>query len=89
MALTTAERLTDWAAGTARAGFRRRNWPVVRRLAAATVTFLLVGLRSEYLPGLSGLAVACWAGAAVTGAAMLVWFVDRRRFVERTPVPRQ
>ncbi len=88
MALTTAEGLADWAAGTARAGFRRRNWPVVRRLAAATVTLLLAGLLAEYFAGSPGLAVACWAGAAVTGAAMLVWFVDRRRFVERTPAPR-
>ena len=88
MALTTAEGLTDWAAGTARAGFRRRNWPVVRRLAAATVTLLLVGLPAEHVAGSPGLATACWAGAAVTGAAMLVWFVDRRRFVERTPAPR-
>ena len=88
MALTTAEGLADWAAGTARAGFRRRNWPVVRRLAAATVTLLLVGLPAEHVAGSPGLATACWAGAAVAGTAMLVWFVDRRRFVEKTPVPR-
>jgi len=88
MALTTAEGLTDWAAGTARAGFRRRNWPVVRRLAAATVTLLLVGLRSEYVAGPPGLATVCWVGAAVAGTAMLVWFFDRRRFVEQTPALR-
>jgi len=88
MALTIAEGLADWAAGTARAGFRRRNWPVVRRLAVATVTLLLVGLRSEQVAGPPGLATACWTGAAVAGTAMLVWFLDRRRFIERTPVPR-
>ena len=88
MALPTDKQMVDWAVGTEETSIDHRNWPVVRRLAAATITLLLAGLPAEYVAGSPKLATACWAGAAVAGTAMLVWFVDRRRFVERTPAPR-
>lgn len=89
MALTTNERMAGWAAETRQAGFRHRNWPVVRRLAAVTAALLLVSLPVEFVFGSRTLAAACWVGVAMAGAAMLAWFFDRRLFVEQPPVSNQ
>jgi O-antigen/teichoic acid export membrane protein len=79
------DELATWAAGTRQVGYERRNWPAVRRLAAICVILLLVGLAAHLL-GLSiALVAVCGAGAAVAGVAMLIWFVDRRRFRNRPP----
>lgn len=86
MALTMNERLAGWATKTRQAGYRRRNWPVVRRLAAVTVVLLLASLPAEFVFSSRALAAACWAGAAVSGVAMLAWFLDRRLFVEQPPI---
>ena len=88
MALPTDKQMVDWAVGTEETRIDHRNWPVVRRLAAATVTLLLAGLPAKYVAGSPKLAAACWAGAAVTGTAMLVWFLDDRRLVEQPSVSR-
>ena len=74
------EQLAAWAADTRRVGFKRRNWPVVRRLAALCTGLLLVGLAARPLGYAPALAAACWIAAAVTGAVMLIWFFDPRRF---------
>lgn len=79
------DELATWAAGTRQVGYERRNWPVVRRLAAACVILLLVGLAAHLLDLSIALVVVCGAGAAVTGVAMLVWFLDPRRFRIRPP----
>lgn len=81
----TKEQLAAWAADTRRVRFERRNWPVVRRLAMLCAGLLLAGLAANLLNFPSVLAVACWVVAAVTGAAMLVWFFDPRRFKPRPP----
>jgi hypothetical protein len=85
MERTTDERLEAWMAETRRDGFRRRNWPVVRSLAAVAIGLLLASLVAELLLGSSELAVAACAGAALSGAAMLAYFLDQRLFVERPP----
>lgn len=74
------EELAAWTAETRRVGFKRRNWSVVRRLAVLAVTLLLAGLAASLLDYPPALAAACWVAGAVAGAAMLVWFFDRRRF---------
>ena len=79
------ERLAAWASDTRRVGFERRNWPVVRRLAALCAGLLLAGLATYLLGYAPALAAACWIAAAVTGAVMLVWFFDPRRFRARPP----
>lgn len=88
MALTTSDELADWAAGTERAGFRRRNWSVVRQLTASTAVLLLASLPAEFILGSRTLTATCWIGAAMTGSAMFTWFRDSRRFVERPPSQR-
>ncbi|QYE37032.1 hypothetical protein KZX46_20975 (plasmid) [Polymorphobacter sp. PAMC 29334] len=82
MAMTNEEQFAGWIAETKLAGFRRRNWPVVRRLAAVTTTLLLMSLPAEFVLGSRGVAAACWIAAAAAGTAMFAWFFDRRRFVE-------
>ena len=77
------EQLAAWTAKTKRVGFRQRNWSVVRWLAALTVTLLLAGLAVSLLDYPPALAAACWVAAAVTGAVMLIWFFDPRRFRAR------
>ena len=79
------EQLEAWAADTRRVRFERRNWPVVRRSAALFVTLLLAGLTASLLDYPPALAAACWVAAAVTGTAILVWFLDPRRFKSRSP----
>ena len=85
MERTTDERLAAWMAETRRDGFRRRNWPVVRLLAVVSAGLLLGSLAAEFLIGSRELAVAACAGAALSGAAMLAYFLDQRLFVERPP----
>ena len=79
------EQLAAWTAETKRAGFKQRNWPVVRRLAALAVTLLLTGLAVSLLDYPPALAAICWVAAAIASAAMLVWFFDPRRFKPRPP----
>jgi len=79
------EQLAAWTAETKSVGFRPRNWPVVRWLAALAVALLLAGLAASLLDYPPALAAACWVAAAIAGAAMLVWFFDRRRFKSRPP----
>ncbi|MGW8192615.1 hypothetical protein [Sphingomonas sp. ABOLH] len=79
------EQLAAWTAETRRVGFKRRNWPVVRRLAALCAGLLLAGLAARLLGYAPALAAICWVAAAVTGAIMLIWFFDRRRFRARPP----
>lgn len=79
------DELATWAAGTRQVGYERRNWPMIRRLAATCVILLLVGLAAHLLDLSIALVVVCGAGAAVTGVAMLVWFLDPRRFRIRPP----
>ena len=67
------EQLAAWTAETRRVGFKRRNWPVVRRLAALCTGLLLAGLAARLL------------GYAPAGAVMLIWFFDPRRFRARPP----
>ncbi len=83
----TEEQLAAWAADTRRVGFRRRNWPVVRRLAALCTGLLLAGLAIRLLGYAPAVAAACWIAAAVAGAVMLIWFFDPRRFRARPPGP--
>jgi len=78
------ERLATWAAETRRIGFERRNWRVVRRLGGVTVGLLAGGLAADLTDTPPAVKLGCWTGAALSGAAMLVWMYDRRRFV-RTP----
>ncbi|WP_033923555.1 hypothetical protein [Sphingomonas sp. 37zxx] len=79
------EQLAAWVADTRRVRFERRNWPVVRWLAALFVALLMAGLAASLLDYPPALAVACWATAAIAGTAMLVWFFDPRRFKPRPP----
>lgn len=79
------DELATWAAGTRQGGYERRNWPVVRRLAAICVILLLVGLAAHLLDLSIALVVGCGAGAAVASVAMLVWFLDPRRFRIQPP----
>ena len=79
------EQLAAWTAETRRVEFERRNWPVVRRLAALCAGLLLAGLAARLLGYAPALAAACWIAAAVTGAVMLIWFFDPRRFRARPP----
>lgn len=79
------EQLAAWTAETKRIGFRQRNWSVIRRLAALTVTLLLAGLAFSLLDYPPALAAACWVTATVAGAGILVWFFDPRRFKPRPP----
>jgi hypothetical protein len=81
----TKERLAAWTADTRRVRFERRNWPVVRRLAVLCAGLLLAGLASSLLDYPFVLVAACWVAAAFTGAAMLGWFFDPRRFKPRPP----
>ena len=81
MTTTTDKQLADWLAGTKLMGFRRRNWPVMRRLGAVTAALLLVSLPAEFALGSHDMAAACWIGAAATGAEMFAWLFDRRLFV--------
>ena len=81
------EQLAAWTAETRRVGFKRRNWPVVRRLAALCTGLLLAGLATRLLGGAPVLATVCWIAAAITGAIMLIWFFDPRRFRARPPGP--
>jgi len=81
------EQLAAWTADTKRIGFARRNWPVVRRLAAVTVALLLAGLTAGLLNYPPALTAACWIAATIAGTAMLVWFFDPRRFRSRSPGP--
>ena len=77
------EQLAAWTAETRRVEFKRRNWPVVRRLAALCTGLLLAGLAARLLGYAPALAAACWIAAAVTSAVMLIWFFDPRRFRAR------
>lgn len=86
MVTTMNEQLAGWAAGTRRSGFQRRNWLVVRRLAAVTAVLMLASLPAEFALGSRTLTVACWMGAALAGAAMFAWLRDSRRFVMQSPV---
>ena len=79
------EQLAAWTAETKRVGFGQRNWSVVRWLAALAVTLLLAGLAGSLLDYPPALAAVCWVAATVAGAAMLVWFLDPRRFKTRPP----
>lgn len=79
------EQLAAWTAETKRVGFRQRNWPVVRWLAALAVALLLAGLVASLLDYSPALAAACLIAAAIAGTAMLVWCFDRRRFKPRPP----
>lgn len=79
------EQLAAWTAKTRRVGFKRRNWPVVRRLAVMCIGLLLAGLATRLLGYAPALAAACWIAATVTGAVMLIWFLDPRRFRARPP----
>jgi hypothetical protein len=81
----TPEQLAAWASDTRRVRFARRNWPVVRRLAATCAALLLAGLAASLLDYPSALTIACWIAAAVAGTAMLIWFFDPRRFKPRPP----
>ncbi len=79
------EQLAAWTAETKRVRFEQRNWSVVRWLAALTLTLLLAGLAVSLLNYPPAVAAACWVAATVTGAAMLVWCFDPRRFKPRPP----
>jgi len=79
------EQLAAWTAKTRQVRFERRNWPVVRRLAALCTGLLLAGLATRLLGYAPALAAACWIAAAVIGAVMLIWFFDPRRFRARPP----
>lgn len=79
------ERLAAWAADTKRVGFERRNWAVVRWLAALFVVLLLAGLTVSLLDYPPALAAACWGAATVAGTAMLGWSYNPRRFKPRPP----
>ncbi len=81
------QQLAAWTADTRRIGFERRNWPVVRRLAALCAGLLLAGLAADLLGYPPTLAAVCWVAGAVAGTAMLVWFFDPRRFKARPPGP--
>lgn len=85
MSRSREEQLAAWTAETRRVGFDRRNWPVVRRLAALCTGLLLAGLAVRLLGYAPALAAACWIAAAFTGAVMLIWFFDARRFRARPP----
>ncbi len=82
---SSKEQLAAWTAETKRIGFRQRNWSVVRWLAALAVTLLLAGLAASLLDYPPVLATACWVAATVAGVAMLVWFLDPRRFKSQPP----
>ena len=79
------DELATWAAGTRQVGYERRNWPVVRRLAAICVILLLFGLAAHLLDLSIALVVVCGAGAAVVSVTMLIWFLNPRRFRIRPP----
>lgn len=79
------DELATWAADTRQVSYERRNWRVVRRLAAICVILLLVGLAAHLLDLSVALVAICGAGAAVAGVTMLVWFLDPRRFRIRSP----
>ena len=79
------DELATWAVGTRQVGYERRNWPVVRRLAAICVILLLFGLAAHLLDLSIALVVVCGAGAAVVSVTMLIWFLNPRRFRIRPP----
>lgn len=79
---TSEEPMAQWIAVSRRSGLRRRNWRVVRRLAALTVVLLLAGLVAELAFASRVLAITCWVTAGAAGAAMLVWFRSRRLFID-------
>jgi hypothetical protein len=79
------EQLAAWTAETRRVGLKRRNWLIVRRLAALCAGLLLAGLAARLLGYAPALAATCWVAAAVIGAVMLIWFFDPRRFRVRPP----
>ncbi|MBZ6383778.1 hypothetical protein [Sphingomonas sanguinis] len=83
MGRSREEQLAAWTTETRRVGFKRRNWPVVRRLAALCTGLLLAGLAARLQGYAPVLAAACWITAAVAGAVMLIWFFDPRRFRAR------
>lgn len=85
MGRSREEHLAAWTAKTRRVGFKRRNWPVVRRLAALCAGLLLAGLAARLLGYAPALSAACWIAAAVTAAVMLIWFFDPHRFRTRPP----
>lgn len=85
MERTTDQRLAAWADETRRDGFRRRNWPVVRRLALVSIGLLLTSLVADLLLGSRELTMASLVGAGLSGAAMLAYFLDQRLFVQRPP----
>lgn len=86
MATMTEAQQAEWIARTRQVPYNRRNWPVVRRLAAVTVTLLMVSLPAEFVLGSRTLPAACWIGAAIAGAAMFTWRGDSRLFIERPPI---
>lgn len=86
MATMTEAQQAEWIAGTRQVPYNRRNWPVVRRLAAVTVTLLVVSLPANLVLGSRTLTTACWIGAIIAGAAMFTWRGDSRLFVERSPI---
>jgi hypothetical protein len=75
------EQLTTWTAETRRVGYERRDWPTVRRLGGLCVGLLASGLIADLTKAPRAFRIGCRAGAGISGAAMLVWMYDRRRFV--------
>ncbi len=64
---------------------RFRNRRVVVPLVVLTLALLAVGLFAAIGPGRHHLSMAAFAAAAVAGAALLLYFLDRRLRV--TPPP--
>lgn len=81
------EQLAAWMSDIRRVGFKRRNWPVVRRLGVLSAGLLLAGGLADLLDYPPALAASCWVAGAAAGTAMLVWFLDPRRFKARPPGP--
>lgn len=89
MRQTSEKRKAAWRADARQAGYRRRNWPMIRWLGGLAAFLLLAGLLTELFLGSRTLAIACWIGAAVATMTLLCWFFDRRLFVQRPPSPPQ
>lgn len=87
MTRNTDERRAEWMEDTRAQGFEHRDWPLVRKLAAASVATMVAGLIAGIWLGAPRLAVLCHICAGVFGGAMLPYFFDDRLFVKRLPKP--
>ncbi|PAX06391.1 hypothetical protein [Sphingomonas lenta] len=77
--------VAPWTRESDRQGYKRRNWPAVRRWAALCVTLMAGAVAAREALDARTLFHAFFAGAIAAGAVMLRHYLDPRLFVERPP----